>query len=562
MSMPTNRGQQLIGKEVGGCLLEQLIGYGGSSAVFLAQPLDAKEKVAVKVFLPHAAMDSATQKSFYRRFLREAQAASELDHPNILSIYSYGEHEGLPYMVMPYISGGTLSEYIKKYGPLTLREAESYIRQIASALAYAHKKGCIHCDVKPGNILLDKGGRVVLSDFGIVRFMQGMMSSAQQSLKASDALMGTPEYVSPEQALGEPLDGRSDIYSLAVTLFFLLTGMPPFRSDSAITLLLMQVHEAPPRLSSARADVTPFMDGVLEKALAKLPEERYQTVEEFSREWSEAVTTAAETRNIDRVALTSSASKLLAESHRELEPALRPSVVVRPMARRTLHFSRSMAIALVLGIVLIGSVTVATLFYTTRTSRPPAVTRTPTPTASPADSLADKMYWPRDIDGKIFFFSGNKYYILNPYRDTVAVALYENHNYSNFGLTVTAREIKPSASGFTYYGVVLRAASDYSHYYLFEISPDGGGQYYFARYDGGGRFTELADGPASSVNKQGQDNIISIVAENNTFTFSVNTEKVGKYIDSSRTAYTYGEVGLCVEDPNEEVAFSGLYFTK
>src|SRR5947209_9944735 len=158
------RGQHVIGKEVGGGVLEQLIGYGGSSAVFLAQPQTSDQKVAVKVFLPRSTMDIPTQKSFYRRFLREAQAASELEHPNVLSIYSYGEHQGLPYIIMPYMPGGTLADYVKEHGPLTLRQAQRYIEQIAGALEYAHGQGCVHCDVKPANILLDQDGQVVLSD--------------------------------------------------------------------------------------------------------------------------------------------------------------------------------------------------------------------------------------------------------------------------------------------------------------------------------------------------------------------------------------------------------------
>src|SRR2546425_492041 len=290
--MSTTRGQHLIGQEIGSCILENLLGYGGSSAVFLAQHRSTAEKVAVKVFMPRTTMDKQGQKNFYQRFLREAEAASKLDHPNILSIYSYGEHNGLPYIVMPYMPGGTLSEYVAKYGPLSLSIAQEYLAQVSSALDYAHANGCVHCDVKPANLLLDGWGKVMLSDFRIVRLMQPDGVSAEQQMKSSETLMGTPDYISPEQALGEPLDGRSDVYSLAVTLFFLLVGNPPFKAESSIAMALMHIHETPPMLETIRVDITPQIDRVIAKALAKWPEDRYQTAGEFSAAFAEAVADA------------------------------------------------------------------------------------------------------------------------------------------------------------------------------------------------------------------------------------------------------------------------------
>src|SRR6266568_357881 len=287
--MATTRGQHLIGKVIGSCVLESLLGHGGSSAVFLAQQQHSERKVAVKVFLPRPNMDTQMRREFYSRFLREAKAASQLDHPNILPIYSYGEQDGLPYIIMPYMPGGTLREYIAAHGCLTLHEAQWYLEQIASALDYAHEHGCVHCDVKPANILLDSDGSVVLSDFGIAHVMRRDIISEQSPTKSPGTLMGTPDFISPEQALGQPLDGRSDIYSLGITLFYLLVGRLPFLAESTIAVALLQVHGAPPALSLLRADISPYTDSVIQKALAKRPEERFQTAGEFSAAFAQSI---------------------------------------------------------------------------------------------------------------------------------------------------------------------------------------------------------------------------------------------------------------------------------
>ena len=275
--MNVTRGQHLIGKRLGSCVLERLSGYGGSSAVFLAQDSQSEQKVAVKVFLPRDDLSSRVQRDCFRRFLHEAEAVSQLDHPNILPILSYGEEDGLPYIVMPYMQGGTLLDYMSKRGTLSLQEAQWYLEQLTSALDYAHEHGCVHCDVKPANMLLDSEGRVMLSDFGIAYLMNNAQESAGHGTKASDSVMGTPDYISPEQALGQSLDGRSDIYSLGVTLFFLLAKKLPFRADTPIATALLHIHEPPPSLSLQRADISPALDRVVQKALAKDAACRFQT---------------------------------------------------------------------------------------------------------------------------------------------------------------------------------------------------------------------------------------------------------------------------------------------
>src|SRR5205085_1153023 len=336
--MATARGHHLIGKVIGSCVIEQFLGHGGSSAVFLAQQSTPERKVAIKIFLPRSHMNAQMQKEFYHRFLREAEAASRLDHPNILPIYAYGEQDGLPYIIMPYMEGGTLGEYITNHGCLSLDEADWYLEQIASALDYAHQKhGYVHCDVKPANILLDSDGNAMLTDFGIIHMMHPESATGSSERKPPQMLMGTPVYISPEQALGQPLDGRSDIYSLGITLFYLLTGRLPFKADSTIAVALLQIHEAPPALSLLRADISPTIDNVVQKALAKRPEARFQTASEFSEAFAQAVALQS-TSNSPRAVL-----------------AAKPVVRVKPASQRSFSFPRAITAIILLLVLTTGA---------------------------------------------------------------------------------------------------------------------------------------------------------------------------------------------------------------
>ena len=228
--MSTTRGHHLIGKVLGSCVIEKLLGYGGTSAVFLAQQRTPEQKVAIKVFLPRSNMNVQMQKDFYSRFLREAEAASQLDHPNILPIYSYGEQDGLPYIIMPYMQGGTLSEYVAVHGCLTLHEAQCYLEQLAPALDYAHEHSCVHCDVKPANILLDTDGSVVLSDFGIAHMMRRDIIAEQISDETPWDADGNARLYFTGTSAG-PVSGWSLGYLLAWYYAFLSPGRPsPLRS--------------------------------------------------------------------------------------------------------------------------------------------------------------------------------------------------------------------------------------------------------------------------------------------------------------------------------------------
>jgi serine/threonine protein kinase len=561
--MSTTRGQHLIGQVLGSCVIEKLLGYGGTSAVFLAQQHEPEQKVAIKVFLPRSHLNAQMQKDFYSRFLSEAEAASQLDHPNILPIYSYGEQDGLPYIIMPYMPGGTLDDYIESYGCLTLHEAQWYLEQIASALDYAHQQGCVHCDVKPANILLDSDGSVMLSDFGIAYKMRKDIIAEQSPIKSPGMLVGTPDYISPEQALGQPLDGRSDIYSLGITLFYLLLGRLPFIADSLIATALLQVHETPPTISLLRADISPYTDSVIQKALAKHPEDRFQTAGEFSVAFGQAIHIADQffqnhPNNNIAGGLKATSKNVSSGANRALS-ASKPVVRVKPAMKRSIGFTRiiialTLLLALAIGVASIGG----TINAHFSTFSPKVRTQVTVPAKALVDDLSNSDDWPT---GGTFFFADRQYHIQNKSAHNVALAFYANHQYTNFRLTVTMSESRGSADGADYYGIAFRGSADQSHYYLFEVATWGGGQYQFLRYDGDANWKTLAVGATNALlSSMGKSNTITVVATGKTFSFLINGRPVGSVIrDSSSFALASGEVGFSVEEEGTEIVFSQLY---
>lgn len=550
--MMVSRGQHLIGKVLGSYQLESLLGYGGSSAVFLAQQRHSPErKVAVKVFLPRPLMDVHMQREFYRRFLHEAEVASKLEHSNILPILSYGEQDGLPYIAMPYMSGGTLAEYLSLHGPLSLLEALWYLEQIASALDYAHEHGCVHCDIKPANILLDSEGYALLSDFGIARVAHTAEDTLEQPVaKVREAVVGTPDYISPEQALGRPVDGRSDIYSLGILLFYMLTKRLPFRADSPIALALLHVHEPPPSLTPIRTDVTYEIDQVILKALAKKPEERFQTAQQFCSALADAIA-------------------LSTDHNASAAPRVMQPIIYRPPERRSAwqvlvgNVPRLVIIGTLLLLLISGSSIVyaryiVSFFGASKGSHvsATAVASTQNNSKTPVDYLADSNAWP--VSSTFFYDTQHQsYYILNNSTSGVALAPYSGHLFSNFRLSVTMDFIRGKSTD--YYGVAFRCSADQARYYLFEIG-NGGSQYDFW-LQSNGHWQNLAIGQSPAQNnKAGQSNTITVEAQKNTFTFQINGKQAGTPVTvPAKFLMTVGQVGLYVEDQGAEVAFSHLY---
>lgn len=253
--------------------LERKLGGGGMADVWLAEDQELGRKVAIKILHDRYANDT----QFVERFRREATHAAGLSHPNVVSIFDRGEAEGSYYIVMEYVEGRTLKELIVTRGPCPVPVAISYVRQVLAALRYAHRNGIVHRDIKPHNVLVDHEGRVKVADFGIARAGSSQMTEA-------GSIIGTAQYLSPEQARGAPVDESSDLYSTGIVLFELLTGKVPFTGETPVEIAMKHISQVPPAPSSIRPEVPHDLDLVVLRALAKEPADRYRSAKEMDRD--------------------------------------------------------------------------------------------------------------------------------------------------------------------------------------------------------------------------------------------------------------------------------------
>jgi beta-lactam-binding protein with PASTA domain/predicted Ser/Thr protein kinase len=250
--------------------LKQKIGSGGMADVWLADDTELDRNVAIKILHDRFAQD----KEFVQRFQREAQSAAGLQHPNVVGIFDRGAFRDTYFIAMEYVDGPSLKELVR--GGMGVKDAIDFTRQILNAARFAHRKGIVHRDLKPQNVLIDPEGRVRVADFGIAR-------GENSDITATGSVMGTAQYLSPEQAQGKPTTPRSDIYSIGVILYEALTGRVPFEGDSAVAVALKQVSEAPRRPSAINPDIPPALDAVVMRALAKDPEARFKDADAFLR---------------------------------------------------------------------------------------------------------------------------------------------------------------------------------------------------------------------------------------------------------------------------------------
>jgi serine/threonine-protein kinase len=268
----------LSGKTLGDFHLLRRLGQGGMGQVFLADQISLKRKVAVKIMRTDAAVTAAS----LERFKAEAEAVARVNHANIVQVYAIGEADGLHYMALEYVEGRNLCEFLARKGPPEAALAVSIMRQAAAALQRASELGVVHRDIKPENILLTRRGEVKVADFGLSRCFDGERPAV--NLTQNGMALGTPLYMSPEQIQGQPIDPRTDIYSLGVTCYHLLAGQPPFRGQTPFELAVQHVKQEPDPLAEVRPDLPPYLCAIVHKMMAKAPGERYQSGTELLKD--------------------------------------------------------------------------------------------------------------------------------------------------------------------------------------------------------------------------------------------------------------------------------------
>jgi serine/threonine-protein kinase len=265
------------GSRIAGYRLEERIGQGGMAVVFRARDQRLGRLVALKILAPELAGDA----EFQRRFTRESRAAAAIDDPHIVPVFAAGEADGVLFIAMRYVAGGDAHSLLNQEGPLPPDRVADIISPVASALDAAHRAGLVHRDVKPSNMLMDvlpgRPDHVYLSDFGLSKAV-----ASTSGMTRAGAVMGTLDYISPEQIAGKPVDGRADQYALACSAFELLAGGPPFRRDEPTAAMYAHLSESPPKLASRRPGLPPEADGVLSRALAKAPGDRYASCGQFA----------------------------------------------------------------------------------------------------------------------------------------------------------------------------------------------------------------------------------------------------------------------------------------
>ncbi|MEZ4667935.1 MAG: serine/threonine-protein kinase [Anaerolineae bacterium] len=523
--------------------LQQPLGVGGMARVFVGWDSVLERPVAIKFLHDHLADDA----TFMERFQREAKLVATLNHPNIIQIYDYNIHNTAdgrmsPYMVMPYITGKTLKELLTETCARSERLSRERILAIMldliSALHYAHNHGMIHRDVKPSNILFDEHDHAILMDFGIARLKE------VSQLTQEGAAVGTPTYMSPEQAAGGVVDSRTDLYALGVILYEMLAGRPPFDDESMVAVILSHLNTPVPDITQFDPNISPELEAVVNKALAKKPDDRYQTAYEMADDLRLALASPAQSSNITP-GFVRAAQPMIVQS--QAAPLALP--VKRPALNRwAVGASAVVLLALVAVFVLrnpLGGTADTSQAHESGVSSMTEEEGAPFLSSFAPDDATNKL-WQQTSDGNILrqITPDGFYHFENRMPSTAETALYSPTEKYRNGLITLEATLEDSSSSASGYGIVFRYR-DAMNYNVFAV-------------DGNGRFSlwALADGVWTElrgqdekwtenqyVNPIGERNQLAVTFTENHLVGYVNQEQVvDVHVDTS--SVMEGSIGV------------------
>lgn len=555
--------------------IQSEIGRGGMAAVYLAHDPNFRRNVAIKLVSGNLEQNLG----FRERFEREARLIARIEHPAIVPVYDFGEHDGQLYLVMRYMPGGTLAEKIKK-AVFTLRDSIQLLSQIAPALDAVHSQGIVHRDLKPGNILFDNFGNLAVSDFGIAHF-----STATSDLTGS-AVIGTPSYMSPEQVRADAdLDGRSDIYSLGVILFEMLTGRGPFRAKTPMSVALKHLTEPLPSIRSFRPDLPVEIEPILNKALAKDRNLRFTSASELVRELQDIpqslqkaikpvllshssgndVPTEVDVEDESALEVAGSTSRL--KTDRSVDSpkadAVQPSkqMPTSNPSRGKLQTATAASLGLALitacgAIVLLGAWAGLWLpgFFQNQT---PTVAGNTQPITLLFDDFTDsKSGWPTIQNSQAKYSYQSDGYHISVFEVNAAPWAKTDRQDRDVSLYVDAA---PVTSSIGYYGLLCRIQDDQDFYY-FVVQNNG--TYAIGKFKDGA-FQPL-DGwrENNAIRRGNQTNRLRADCSGNTLRFYVNSEQVGEVNDTDFNAGYSGIIANALEAQGFEVVFNSFRITE
>ena len=555
--------------------IQSEIGRGGMAAVYLAHDPNFRRNVAIKLVSGNLEQNLG----FRERFEREARLIARIEHPAIVPVYDFGEHESQLYLVMRYMPGGTLADKIKK-GIFTLRDSIQLLSQIAPALDAVHSQGIVHRDLKPGNILFDNFGNPAISDFGIAHF-----STATSDLTGS-AIIGTPSYMSPEQVRAESeLDGRSDVYALGVILFEMLTGRGPFRANTPMSVALKHLTDSPPAIRLFRPDLPPELEPILSKALAKDRNLRFASASELARELrgipesiqgtskpvlvfhssGNDVATEVDVEDESALDVVESAPRVKTDRSVEspkaemIQPSKQASTPNPARGKWQAATAASLGLALIVtcgAVILFGAWAGLWLpgFFENQS---PTVDGNSQPITLLFDDFTDPASgWPTIQNSQAKYNYQSDGYHISVFEANSAPWAKTEREDSNVSISVDAAPVT-SSNGF--YGLLCRI-QDNQNFYYFVVQNNG--TYAIGKFKGG-TFQPLDGWRESNAIRQGnQTNRLRADCSGNAMRFYVNSVLVGEVHDTDFNAGYSGIIANALDTQGFEVVFNNFQITE